>query len=121
MAGAGKNGNTKKTGTVPGRPARGTTTGVPINVLLDLLGRKQALRILWELQGGTLTFRDLQSRCGGISPTVLNTRLAELREALIVAPNGGTGYELTADGRRLSAARAPLNAFARSWARRFGG
>ena len=51
---------------------------------LDLLGRRWALRVLWELRSGPLTFRALQEACDGVSPTVLNARLAELREAGIL-------------------------------------
>jgi DNA-binding HxlR family transcriptional regulator len=65
-------------------------------VLLDLLGRRQALRILWEL-GSTapLTFRELQARCDNISPTVLNNRIKELREAMIIERAPDSGYVLT--------------------------
>ena len=52
--------------------------------LLDLLGRRWALRILWELRDGPLTFRALQAACGNLSPSVLNDRLRELREAGIL-------------------------------------
>jgi DNA-binding HxlR family transcriptional regulator len=81
--------------------------------LLDLLGRRWALRILWELRDGdTLTFRELQSRCGGLSSSVLNDRLRELREAGIVE---GDRYQLTDDGRELLAALASLDAWAKRW------
>jgi DNA-binding HxlR family transcriptional regulator len=85
---------------------------------LDLLGRRWALRVLWELRGGALTFRALQERCGGISPTVLNTRLAELREAELLEASGGEGYLLTASGAELLAALGPLQGWADTWARR---
>jgi len=58
-----------------GTPVRGSTTGRPIMVVLDLLGRRGALRILWELRGEPLTFRALQAACGS-NPGLLNTRLA---------------------------------------------
>ena len=32
-------------------------------VVLDLLGRRTTLRILWELQSGSLTFRALLDAC----------------------------------------------------------
>jgi DNA-binding HxlR family transcriptional regulator len=32
-------------------------------VLLDVLGRRRALRILWELRADPLTFRALQEAC----------------------------------------------------------
>ncbi|MCP5041032.1 MAG: helix-turn-helix transcriptional regulator, partial [bacterium] len=80
-------------------PLRDQRTGRPIIVLLDLLGRRWALRILWELGEGDddqgLSFRDLQARCGGLSPSVLNTRLKELREAGLVERIDGEGYRGT--------------------------
>ncbi len=66
----------------PGRPVRGSRTGRPIMALLDLLSRRWALRVIWELREGRLTFRALQEACGGVSPTVLNERLRELRELI---------------------------------------
>src|SRR5437588_8886274 len=93
---------------LPGRPVRGSATGRPIMALLDLLGRRWALRVLWELRAGPLNFRDLQEECGGVSPTVLADRLADLRDAGIVelAPDG---YRTTEHGAALLAALAPLN------------
>ena len=87
--------------------------------LLDLLGRRWTLRILWELREGSLTFRALASAAGDPSPTVLNTRLAELRDAGLVR-SGESGYELTDDGRELYASLEPLWRFADRWARRTG-
>jgi DNA-binding HxlR family transcriptional regulator len=93
--------------------------------LLDLLGRRWALRVLWELRDGSaLTFRELQARCGGVSSSVLNDRLRELREARIVVadregdgPARASGYRLTGEGRELLDALAPLGAWAKQWAR----
>jgi len=85
--------------------------------LLDLLGRRWSLRVLWELKGETLSFRELQTRCDSMSPSVLNDRLAELREARIV-DHGDGGYHLTADGRALLRAFSPLNEWAKRWGRR---
>jgi DNA-binding HxlR family transcriptional regulator len=87
--------------------------------LLDLLGRRWALRVLWELRTReALTFRELQARCGDISSSVLNDRLRELREAGIVTAEPGGGYQLSADGRELLQALAPLDAWAKRWAKR---
>src|SRR5947209_4411717 len=103
----------------PGMPVRGSTTGRPIMALLDLLGRRWALRILWELRGGeSLTFRQVQARCSEVSSSVLNDRLRELRSAGIVAAQPGRGYALTAEGSRLLEDLAPLDAWAKRWARR---
>jgi DNA-binding HxlR family transcriptional regulator len=86
--------------------------------LLDLLGRRWALRILWELrEADATTFRQLQSRCGDISSSVLNDRLRELREAGIVTTDD-RGYRLSSDGRDLLQALAPLDAWAKRWAQR---
>jgi DNA-binding HxlR family transcriptional regulator len=105
---------------LPGRPVRGSATGRPQMAVLDLLGRRWALRVLWELRDGvSLTFRELQERCGGISSSVLNDRLRELREGGIVTA-GPAGYQLTRDGLELLDALAPLDAWAKRWARRAG-
>jgi DNA-binding HxlR family transcriptional regulator len=88
--------------------------------LLDLLGRRWALRVLWELRDGPLpTFRVLQERCDGVSSSVLADRLRELTDAGIV-DRTPAGYGLTADGAELLTALAPLDAWAARWARRSG-
>ena len=90
--------------------------------LLDLLGRRWSLRVLWELRDGNgRTFRELQGCCSDVSSSVLNQRLAELREAGIVAVEGAGGYRLTKQGRGLLDALAPLDAWSRRWARRMRG
>ena len=101
----------------PGRPVRGSQTGRPIMALLDLLGRRWALRVLWELRAGPLNFRDLRAACGDISPTVLAERVAELRDAEIIALTDD-GYATTGHGASLMKALAPLNAWAQAWSRR---
>lgn len=103
----------------PGKPVRGSTTGRPIMALLDLLGRRWVLRIGWELrEGRTLSFRGLQDACGGISPTVMNQRLRDLREAGFVELAEGEGYRLTKDGEALLELLAPLDQWAKRWARK---
>jgi DNA-binding HxlR family transcriptional regulator len=88
--------------------------------LLDLLGRRWALRVLWELRDGeALTFRELQARCGGISSSVLNDRLRELREARILDVE--PAYRLSGEGRELLDALAPVEAWAKRWGRRTAG
>ncbi|MDP3938795.1 MAG: winged helix-turn-helix transcriptional regulator, partial [Deltaproteobacteria bacterium] len=83
----------------PGKRVRGSRTGRPIMALLDLLGRRWTLRILWELREETPTFRDLRDRCDAMSPSVLNQRLTELREAGVVVLREEGGYVLTREGR----------------------
>lgn len=90
----------------------------PIMALLDLLGRKWALRVIWELRDGEpVTFRALQERCGGISSSVLSQRVGELRDAGALEDAAG-GYRLTDEGRALLAAYPPLAAWAERWATR---
>ena len=97
---------------------RGSRSGRPIMALLDLLGRRWSLRILWELREQTLTSRALRAACDEASPTVLQARLSELREAGFVelAPEGG--YGLTPLGRELSENVLPLHRFAERWSKR---
>jgi DNA-binding HxlR family transcriptional regulator len=97
----------------PGRAVRGSKTGRPIMALLDLLGRRTALRILWVLRGDALNFRALLD-AAATNPSVLNTRLGELRSVGIVEL-AGEGYRLTAQGRSLMQALAPLARWAERW------
>src|SRR5712691_5470318 len=92
----------------PGRPVRGSHTGRPIMALLDLLGRRWMLRILWELRTEMLGFRILQERCDSMSPGVLSQRLTELQEAGIVGHDDNGDYTLTNEGKELLQALAPL-------------
>jgi DNA-binding HxlR family transcriptional regulator len=87
--------------------------------LLDLLGRRWALRVLWELrETGAANFRELQERCGNISSSVLAERLRELRDAEIVAASDNNGYRLTDEGQALLEALTPIDAWAKRWAKR---
>lgn len=85
--------------------------------LLDLLGRRWTLRIVWELRDGPLTSRALRTACDEASPTVLQARLSDLRAADLVSLTAGEGYGLTPLGRDLLEAFAPLYAFADVWAK----
>jgi DNA-binding HxlR family transcriptional regulator len=98
---------------LPSRPVRGSATGRPIMALLDLLGRRMALRILWELRAAHLTFRALQ-QAAETNPSVLNARLSELREAGIVT-HGPQGYGLTPRGDALLQVLLPLHLWADEW------
>lgn len=83
----------------------------PIMRVLDLLSRRWALRVLWELRDGRLTFRALREACDDVSPSSLNQRLAELR-GLGVVELGDDGYGLTASGVRLSRTLLELSRWA---------
>ena len=87
-----------------------------VNEAIEIFNRRWSLRILWELRKATRTFRELQIACGGISPSVLNERLGELRAALLVQHEPALGYELTQHGKKLIIAARPLLRWAPDWA-----
>ncbi|MFI5508609.1 winged helix-turn-helix transcriptional regulator [Mycobacterium sp. NPDC051804] len=97
-----------------GDPVRGSVSGRPVMVVLDMLGRRGTLRALWELRSGPLTFRALQAACES-NPGSLNTRLKELR-ALGIVEHGPGGYRLSRHGTSLIEALRPLQAWADGWA-----
>jgi DNA-binding HxlR family transcriptional regulator len=99
----------------PGKPVRGSTTGRPIMAAMDLLGRRWALRIIWELRDGPVGARALLARCEGLSSSVLYQRLGELTATGLAAATDA-GYELTPLGAGLGRALAPLDAWADEWA-----
>ena len=96
---------------------RGTRSGRPIMVLLDLMGRRWTMRIVWELRAEALGFRELQARCDRMSPSVLNQRLGELEHARIVARDADGAWQLTALGRELLRRFLPVIEWAEDWAR----
>jgi DNA-binding HxlR family transcriptional regulator len=98
------------------KKARGSRTGRPIMVLLDLLGRRWTLRIVWELREDAKRFRELQDAIGA-SPTIINTRLAELREARLVRLDEAAGYRLTVLGEELLRLFLPLHLWSEKWAK----
>lgn len=100
----------------PGAAVRGSTTGRPLMAILDLLGRRGALRIGWELRDGALTFRELQRRCEITSPNVLTSRLREGLDLGIVEKDADGAYRLTSAGEQLGALLVPFDAWAKRWA-----
>jgi DNA-binding HxlR family transcriptional regulator len=86
----------------------------PIANLFDLLGRRWALRVLWELRDEPLPYRRLRERCDEVSSSVLATRLRELAAAGVIEQTPD-GYALTAAGRELLGHLLPLN----EWAKRY--
>ncbi len=102
----------------PEKSARGSRTGRSLRALLDLLGRRWVLRIIWELREGALGFRALQAHCDDMSPSVLSPRLLELQAAGIVLQDEEGSYRLTPAGGELFKALAPLREWAKRWAGR---
>ena len=99
---------------LPGKKVRGSHTGSPINALFDLLGRRWALGVLWHLGNGPRSFRDLQALCGDISPSILNRRLKDLRQADILE-RSPEGYRLTVRGGELRQIVVPLAQWSAVW------
>lgn len=97
-----------------GKSPRVVTAERPIMALLELIGRRWILRILWELRGEPLNFRALRERCERISPTVLNERLKALRAHNLVELSDD-GYQLSLKGRELASQLVTLSAWARDW------
>ncbi|MEL6521515.1 MAG: winged helix-turn-helix transcriptional regulator [Pseudomonadota bacterium] len=84
--------------------------------LLDLLGRRWALGVIWHLcESGPLSFRALAAKCGGVAPSVLNTRLKELRAAHLVILQED-GFTATERCRELFQMLRPLRQWSHVWA-----
>jgi DNA-binding HxlR family transcriptional regulator len=80
--------------------------------VLDLLGRRWALRISWELRSGPLSFNDLQRACDAVSPSVLSQRLREMLDLGTIERDDAGRYRLTASGRSLMQILRRLDAWA---------
>jgi len=79
--------------------------------VLDLLGRRWALRLVWELRRSTLSFSELRERTG-ISPSVLSARLRELVDSDVLERDGVRRYRLSGRGRELARILYELNRWA---------
>jgi len=79
--------------------------------VLDLLGRRWALRLVWELRRSTLSFSELRERTG-ISPSVLSARLRELVDSDVLERDGARRYRLSGRGRELARILYELNRWA---------
>jgi DNA-binding HxlR family transcriptional regulator len=100
-----------------GKRKGGSNEERPIMVLLDSLGKRWSLRIIWELQDGPAKFRALRKACDHVSPSVLNTRIRELRKLGFVKKADG-GYVLTRDGESLVERLRKLDRWAQRWDKR---
>jgi DNA-binding HxlR family transcriptional regulator len=85
----------------------------PVTPLLGLLGRRWALRVLWELRIGPLPFGALRERCDEVSTSTLAARLREL-EARGITERTASGWALTPAGEELGRLLLGLS----DWARR---
>jgi DNA-binding HxlR family transcriptional regulator len=89
--------------------------------LLDLLGRRWALRILWELRQQPASFQGLQLRCDSMSTSVLSQRLRELGDAQLVEKNQAGEYALTDSGSRLLTRLDGIDEWTQEWVRTMRG
>lgn len=88
---------------------RDDTPGRTPPTVLDLLGQRWILRVIWELEPGPLGFLELRRRMGNCSSSMLSDRLQQLQAAAIITKHGPRGsYELTPSGRHLAIALHPL-------------
>ena len=95
---------------------RGSTTGAPVMAIFDLLGRRWAMGIVWQLSAGPLAFSELQTRCTSISPTILSARIKDLVEAKLLERTL-EGYRLTKLGLELYDILEPFQGWANRWAK----
>ncbi len=100
----------------PARIADGAKSNRPVMQLLDLLGRRWTLRILWELRSGPRGFRELRALCDGLSPSTLSTRLKELKKAGLVENNPDGDLAMT----ELARDAEPLMMALVDWANKWG-
>ena len=87
---------------------------------LDLLGRRWALRLLWELRAEPLGARALREQCDGMSSSVLYERLRELGAAGLIEKDEAGAYTLTRLGADLGVALEPLEQWSQGWAKHPG-
>jgi DNA-binding HxlR family transcriptional regulator len=83
---------------------------------MDLLGRRWALRILWELRDGPIGARALRTKCDGMSSSVLYDRLRDLQASGLIERTSGDEYALSRVGASLGTALKPLIAWSETWA-----
>ncbi|MDH6193574.1 DNA-binding HxlR family transcriptional regulator [Mycobacterium frederiksbergense] len=87
----------------------------PMLAVMELLGQRWMLRIIWELEPGSLGFLELRRRMGNCSSSMLSERLQQLTAAGLVAKNDTGTWELTVSGVGLGAALSGLWDWSESW------
>jgi DNA-binding HxlR family transcriptional regulator len=82
---------------------------------LDLLGRRWALRVVWELRRDALSFSELRRKLG-VSPSVLSQRLGELVAIGVIDRDAHRRYLLGTRGRELARILYEVNRWAEAGA-----
>lgn len=95
------------------KPARASRHVPAVHVLFNLLSRRWALHVLWELREKPVGFRALRAAVA-MSPTMLSRRLDELKASELIAEDAA-GYALTARGQALSDTLGRIGALADEW------
>ena len=95
---------------------RGSSTGRPIMALLDLWAGAGRCASSGNCATSLAASASLQDSIGA-SPTIINTRLAELREAKLVELDEAVGYRLTPLGQELLRLFLPLHLWSEKWAK----
>lgn len=85
-----------------------------IQGLMEILGQKWVLRILWELSKEPSSFQVLQKQCGDLSPTIITKRLKLLQKQGFVEKSSRI-YQLTPLGQELKPAFKLLNDIGQQW------
>lgn len=87
----------------------------PIAMAADLLATRWTLVVVSELLSGSTHFNEIRRGVPRMSPALLSKRLRELREAGVIAQEGGR-YFLTPSGRDLEPIVQALGRWALRWA-----
>lgn len=95
------------------KTARASRRTQPVHVLFDLVSRRWAMHILWDLREHAAGFRALRAT-SSMSPTMLSRRLTELKTAGLISETEA-GYALTSKGQALADALGHLNSLADEW------
>lgn len=88
----------------------------PLLDTLNVLERRWALRLVWELRRDSLSFGALGERTG-VSPSVLSQRLTDLAGLGVLERDRSRLYRLTGRGRELARILYELNRWAERPAR----
>ncbi|RDI54036.1 winged helix-turn-helix transcriptional regulator [Nocardia mexicana] len=80
----------------------------PTYAVMDLLGQRWMLRVLWELEPGPLGFLELRRRMDNCSSSMLSLRLQHLQAAGLATKRPDKAHELTPAGRELAEALHPI-------------
>ncbi len=84
----------------------------PVESALDLLGRRWALRLVWELRRSTLAFSELRRADWRSAPPFSPRGSASCVDAGVLERDGGRRYRLSGRGRELARVLYELNRWA---------